>query len=185
MNAIAGTLGWNQVVPYRLAGLRWALFFAGFTAFAIAAPYVCHQFGIAGTVILPMHFAVLFAAMVMGVRGGVLTALASPALSLTLTGMPPAGMLLPMTIELTVYALVAGWLVHRRHARVITGLACAMIAGRVATLGLFALGVNASPSASVLLKNLFLVGLPGIVAQLILLPIAASKIASFLGKTDA
>lgn len=185
MSAQAGILGLNQVVPYRLAGIRWALFLVAFTTFAVAAPSVAHQFGIAGTVLLPMHFAVLFAALVMGVRGGVLTALASPVVSFALSRMPPAGMLLPMTIELAVYALVAGYLFHHRRARIIVALLLAMIAGRAVLLGLFALGLGAAPAASALIKNLLIVGLPGIIAQLVLLPTAVSTIGTCLRKADA
>lgn len=180
MNTIAGTLGLAPVVTYRLTGTRWLLFFAAFTTFAVAGPYICHQFGLAGQVILPMHFAVIFAAMVMGVRGGLLAALASPIVSFALSGMPPAATLLPMTIELAVYAAVAGWLVHHRRTRILTALICAMLAGRLASLGLFTVGFGTSPSASILLRNLFMVGLPGIIAQLVFLPPAVSKISRFL-----
>ncbi|MFH0799329.1 MAG: hypothetical protein V2A66_04010 [Pseudomonadota bacterium] len=184
MNAIAGTLGFAPVMPYRLSGMRWLLFLAAFTTFAVAAPYLCHQFGLAGQVILPMHFAVIFAAMVMGLRGGVLTALASPLVSFSLSGMPPVGALLPMMAELAVYAAVAGWLVHHRHARIITALVCAMLAGRAVSLVFFAAGFGSAPSSQVLIRNLFLVGLPGIAAQLLLLPVMVSKIGDYLSRAD-
>ena len=185
MNTMVETLGLNQIMPYRLSRIRWALFFAAFTTLAVATPYICHQFGLAGQVILPMHFAVLFAAMVMGIGGGLLTALASPIVSFALSGMPPAAALLPMTLELAIYAAVAGWLVHHRRARILTALVCAMIAGRLALLGFFAVGFGTAPSVSVLLRNLFLVGLPGIIAQIVLLPSIVAKVGTFLNKTDA
>lgn len=185
MNAVVSALGWNQIESYHLAGRRWALFFIGFTSFAVIAPYLCHQFGGAGTVLLPMHFAVLFAAMVMGIRGGVLTAVVSPTLSHILSGMPPTAMLTSMTIELSVYAIVAGWFVHRIHSRILTGLLIAMIAGRVAAFLLYVVGVNHTPSVSLLMKNLFIVSIPGIVVQIILLPIAVSKIGAHLKKVES
>jgi len=156
------------------------VFLTAFTTFAVGAPHMCHQFGLAGVIFLPMHFAVIFAAMTMGVRGGLLTALASPAISFALSGMPPAAMLAPMTIELSAYAAVAGWLVHHKKFPLIGALAIAMIAGRILALVVGALGLGAVFSFTDKIQVLFITGLPGIVAQLLLLPPATAKISKFL-----
>lgn len=185
MNAIAGTLGFAPVMSYRLSGVRWLLFLAAFTTFSVAAPYLCHQFGLAGQVILPMHFAVIFAAMVMGLRGGIITALASPMIGFAISGMPPATVLLPMTIELVTYAAVAGWLVHQRRMSIVVALVCSMIAGRVVSLGMIAFGLGLAPYAIEHIRTILLIGLPGIIAQLVLLPPAVSKIGAYLNKADA
>lgn len=185
MNAIAGTLGYAPIMSYKLSGVRWFLFLAGFTTFAVAAPYICHQFGLAGQFILPMHFAVIFAAMVIGLRGGILTALASPTISFVLSGMPPAANLFPMTVELVTYAAVAGFLVHQRRMGILAALVCSMIAGRLMSLLFLTFGLGLAPSLSQHLRTVFLIGLPGIVVQLALLPPAVSRIGAYLHRADA
>jgi niacin transporter len=183
MDTISAIAGLYRPLPaYRIEGLRWVLFLAGFTALATAAPAICHACKIAGIVFLPMHFAVFFAAMVMGVRGGVAAALLSPVISWGLSGMPPAHALMPITLELAVYAAVAGWLTHGRRMKPVPALLLAMAAGRILSIGAFLFNFGAAHSMPAHLKNLFIVGLPGIAMQIILLPPLASKAISYLKK---
>ena len=139
----------------------------------------------AGMVLLPMHFAVIFAAMIMGIRGGILTAAASPIISFACSGMPPAASLPAMTIELVTYAAIAGWLVHHLHTKIIFALICSMIGGRMVSLGLFAAGLSVAPSSTDLLRALFIIGLPGIIAQLVLIPPSVAMIGKYLNRADA
>lgn len=181
MNTISAIAGLYGPLPaYRLEGFRWVLFLAAFTAFAVAAPAICHACGIAGIVLLPMHFAVFFAAMVMGVRGGVATALLSPMIGYGLSGMPPVHALAPITLELVVYAAASGWLMHDRKMKPLVALLLAMAAGRILSIGAFVLNLGGAHSMPAHLKNLFILGLPGIALQLVLLPPLASKAISYL-----
>lgn len=174
---------WLGSIPnYKLGTLKWMAFLTAFVTFAVGAPYLCHQFGMAGVVFLPMHFAVLFAAMTMGVRGGLITALASPALSFALSSMPPVNALAPMTIELSAYAVIAGWLIHHKRLPLIAALVIAMLVGRFIAIGLGFIGVGTILSLSDKIQILFVTGLPGILAQLLLLPPATSKISKFLAE---
>lgn len=165
---------------YALRGMRWALFLTGFVALAIALPWICHQFGIAGMVFLPLHAAVFLAAMVMGIRGGLITALAAPAASFALSGMPPIAALPAITIECCAYAAVAGWLVRDRRWRILPALIAAMLVGRLVSLGAWSAGLGAAPNAAAQLRALFVIGLPGIALQLVLLPPLAARIGDWL-----
>jgi niacin transporter len=171
----------GTVVDCNLSALRRIIFLAAFTALAIALPYVCHQFGIAGMVFLPMHFAVMIAAIVMGFRGGLAVALVSPVLSYALSAMPPLQSLLPITVELCAYAAAINISLRKIKLPLVVSLIVAMIFGRLVSLSFVGLILN-SVSGSVQIKNLFLVGLPGIIIQLALVPPLASKITTYLGR---
>ncbi len=129
--------------------------------------------------LLPMHFAVILAAIVMGLKGGIVVALVSPVLSYSLSGMPPAASLLPMTIELAVYAIVVNLSARRFKMPLVLSLIIAMIVGRLVSILFVSLILHNTP-LGIQLHHLFVVGIPGIVIQLILLPPVASKALSFL-----
>lgn len=176
----AATLWLGSIPTYKLSTLKWMAFLSAFVTFAVGAPYICHQFGLAGVIFLPMHFAVILAAMTMGIRGGLLTALASPVISFVLSGMPPAPILVSITVELSAYAVVAGWLVHRKRFPLIGALVIAMIVGRFIAMGLGIFGFGSTFFLADKARVLFITGLPGIIVQLLLLPPATSKIGKFL-----
>lgn len=169
----------NPAIDLNISKIRWAAFLCIFTAAAVALPYICHQFGIAGMVFLPIHFAVMIAAAVMGTRGGIIVALASPVFSFALSGMPPAYSLLPMTIELMIYATVISLLSNKLRAPLIVSLALAMIAGRFASIMMVSAILENTPIA-IQMRNIFIVAIPGIAIQLALVPPIAAKIRKFL-----
>jgi hypothetical protein len=162
-----------------LGALRWALFLTIFTALAILLPYACHQFALAGKVFLPMHFAVLTAAIVMGLRGGVAVALASPALSYALSGMPQVQSLIPTTVELATYAVVIDVAARRLRMPLVLSLVAAMVLGRFASIALASLVLQNTPLASQA-RKLFVIGIPGMLIQLALVPLISSRIAGCL-----
>jgi ECF-type transporter family protein len=180
MRAIASAIGAHPLNYQNIKTLRWTAFLTGFIALSAALPFACHQFDMAGMVLLPIHFTVLTSAMIMGIRGGLITAMISPILSFAISGMPPMAALLPMTIELITYALVAGWLVQKRHSWIITGLIVAMIAGRFVSAAVFSLGLGAATSFSTHLRNITAVALPGIILQIALIPTIVSRIGGYL-----
>lgn len=169
----------NPAIDCNLGAARWALFLSIFTALAIALPYACHQFGIAGMVLLPMHFAVILAAIVMDLKGGLAVAFVSPVLSYLLSGMPPAASLTPITVELAAYALAVNLAAKRFKIPLVLSLIITMIAGRMVSMLFVSLILQQTPF-SVQFHNLFVVGIPGIIIQLIFLPPVASKVLNFL-----
>jgi hypothetical protein len=137
-------------------------------AVGVLLPLAFHAaFGqVAGRTLLPLHYAVLF------------LGIATPLLSTVMTGMPAVTILPPMIVELAVYGLVAG-LAHRRWKLApLWSLCLAMVAGRVG-LGLAvallgpSIGLKAEPVAYVVTS--IVTGLPGIAAQLVIIPLLLAR----------
>lgn len=82
-----------------------------FVALGIVLPQSIHFFGgpNLGVILLPMHFPVFIGAMLLGPRSGVIIAVLSVSLGMLL-GMPILIVGLYMLFELSVYALVSGYL---------------------------------------------------------------------------
>ncbi|MCL2177679.1 MAG: DUF1893 domain-containing protein [Firmicutes bacterium] len=145
-----------------------------FVALGVLVPFFsAHMFGIPGNVLLPMHIPVLLCGLICGARYGFICGLLSPVLSSLLTGMPPAYPMLPiMAVELPIYGLVAGLLYKRFRLPLYISLPVGLVAGRVAYgfMFVFLLWLNPELRAA----GVFLAvstGLPGIVIQLILIPV--------------
>lgn len=159
------------------SGFRNAHFLA-YTALLIAVgvllPVIFHQVGIAGKVFLPMHFPVIIGGLLFGPLCGLVVGFFSPVLSFLLTGMPPFPLVLAMVPELMTYGTVSGWLHERFKITVWIALPLAIVAGRV-VLGLawwamsHILELSIAPVAFVMTG--LVTGLPGIVGQLVLIPV--------------
>jgi LytS/YehU family sensor histidine kinase len=149
---------------------------AFFLALAVLFPQLFHLTGIGGTVLLPMHIPVILAGLLVCPAIGLYVGVIAPIVSHLLTGMPPiVPPILPlMVIELGAYGLAAG-LMHRIFKKnIYLSLVTAMVTGR-AMLGaaafvmMYFFGFNISPMAYV--KGAIVTGLPGIILQLVLIPL--------------
>jgi uncharacterized membrane protein len=132
----------------------------------------------AGRTLLPLHYAVLLGGLLLGPVAGAFLGIATPLLSTVLTGMPPLMVLAPMVVELTAYGITAGLAHHRWHLAPLWSLCLAMVTGRVclgiavALLGP-SIGLTAEPAAYVMTS--IVTGLPGIAAQLVVLPLLLAR----------
>jgi hypothetical protein len=103
-----------------------------------------------------------------------LAGLLSPLLSSVMTGMPPIfpiGLL--MMIELSLYGFFVSFF-NQRKINVFVTLILAMIIGRLgASLGAFVLSIGFSVkiNALIYLKTGIITGIPGIIIQIILIPL--------------
>jgi len=143
-----------------------------FLALGIMLPILFHQFALAGRIFLPMHIPVFLAGILVGPLSGVVVGILSPIISFFLVGMPPAYAVPLMAMELPIYGLFIGLLVKRLP--LILALVLSMILGRAGfALGLLILGLflNMPYGLFTFLKVSFIVGFPGIVIQLILIPL--------------
>jgi len=165
-----------------------------FAAIGIALPLAFHSVPNAGRVFLPMHIPVLLCGLVCGFPYGLACGIATPLLSGLLTGMPPPAMLPAMVCELAVYGLVSSLLaryapVKNPYARIYAALAGAMLSGRLVLGALNALLFSAGEySLRVWLGGAFVTALPGIAAQVILIPaivfsLRRAKLAEVYGVT--
>jgi niacin transporter len=144
-----------------------------FLALGVVFPQVFHLFG-AGPTFLPMHIPVLLAGFFLGGSSAALVGIMSVLLSAALTGMPPVPILYFMLAELAFYGLTAGFTYRKLKLNVYISLVLSMIVGRImSALTVFTLqpllGLKISPLAYSI--GLVTGGLPGIIIQLIFIPI--------------
>lgn len=141
-------------------------------AMGLLLPSVFHLFGGAGPAFLPMHIPILLCGLLCGWQYGALCGIVVPLLSSAMTGMPvlyPTGV--AMCFELACYGAVSGFL-YRRWG-VYPSLICAMLAGRAVSgcANAILLGLGGKTYAlSAFLSTAFVVAVPGIIIQLIVLP---------------
>lgn len=144
-----------------------------FTALGIALPIAFHALSLSGSVFLPMHIPVLLAGLVCGWRYGLITGIIVPFLSSIMTGMPPIyPVAAAMALELAAYGAVIG--LASKKVNTFAALIIAMLSGR-AVLGIsnvVLLGLSGKPYAwSAFISGAFVTALPGIIVQLILVPV--------------
>ena len=145
-----------------------------FIALGVVLPIAFHQFHLAGRIFLPMHIPVLLAGILVGPMSGMIVGLVCPTLSFLLTGMPPAYAVPLMTLELPLYGLVGGIAIRKLKTPLIPSLILAMIIGRLGfAVGLFILGRLIELPYGIKYFILYAIptGLPGIILQIILIPI--------------
>lgn len=149
---------------------------AVFIAVGLVLPIAFHMFGGGGPVFLPMHIPVLLAGLLLGPVNGLIVGVVTPILSSLFTGMPPLLPMLPIMIfELAVYGYVTGYIQKKLQKNVYISLIIAMLLGRI-TAGLvvftmvnvFAFNL---PNIFIFIWGAIAKGLPGIVIQLVLIPI--------------
>jgi len=168
-----------------------------FIALGILLPLVFHLFGqAAGQVFLPMHIPVLLAGFFLLPGYAAIVGILAPLLSSVLTGMPPLYPMAPlMAVELCVYGLAASlayrWLVQKDVKKVVSvvlSLVIAMAAGRAAAgLGVWTLvGLFSArmPSPLGYITGGIVTGLPGIIIQIVLVPVIVLAVQSFGKKSN-
>lgn len=151
-------------------------------ALCLVLPIAFHALGVGGE-FSPMHIPVLLCGLLLGPGYGAFCGIAGPILSAT-TGMPTLTQCFYMVPELCVYGLTAGllmkWIRTRRTVVDLSiSLIGAMLLGRIVgglaqgvVIGLLGTGEVFTPALWV--GAYFVKTLPGILAQLILIPILVS-----------
>ncbi len=149
-----------------------------FLALAVILPQIFHLLGGAqlGRIFLPMHLPVFLAGMVVGPGAGFLVGVIAPVLSHLLTGMPALSppVLFLMMVELPAYGLVAGYLYRNKEQSLFTALLAAMVGGRLTmavSAPYFFAGGQFPITATAYVKGALVAGLPGLLLQLILIPV--------------
>lgn len=148
---------------------------------AVALPQFFHVLGAAsglgtalGSTFLPMHLPVIFVGLFAGPVVGAVTGLIAPMVSFALSGMPMLAMVPFMMIELCAYGLFAGLL----RSMKLPGLAKVIIvqvAGRAVLSVATAIAIaafDAQSSVASIWTSTLAAGLPGILLQWALVPLA-------------
>lgn len=155
------------------------VFSAFFLALALALPFLTGQIPQIGNMLSPMHFPVLLCGFICGWPYGLAVGFIAPLLRFMVFGMPPifpTG--ISMAFELAVYGAVSGFIFSKakQHgiATIYTALISAMVAGRVvwgAVRFILAQLFGMNFSFSMFLSGAFITALPGIICQLVLIPL--------------
>lgn len=142
-------------------------------ALGLILPSIFHMLGAPGTIFLPMHIPVLLCGLLCGYKYGAICGILTPIICSLFTGMPPMfPTAVVMMFELCAYGLFSGFLYKKFNiyislisamfiGRIVSGIANAIffgVAGRAYGLSAFVSGA-------------FITALPGIIVQLILIPI--------------
>lgn len=145
-------------------------------ATGLILPMVFHTFAMGGQVFLPMHIPVLLGGFLLSPLWAALVGMLVPIISSIATGMPPLfPTALQMFFELAVYGFVVAYLYQKLRLAIYPSLIGGMLAGRtIAGLVNYVLLTHFlaqafSPSAFV--TAMFVTSLPGILIQLVMIPI--------------
>lgn len=149
-----------------------------FIALGIILPFLTGQIQGIGNKLLPMHIPVLLCGFVCGGYYGFAAGFIVPILRSLLYGMPPMfPTAVSMAFELSIYGLVTGLLykkLPKKNWSIYAALIAAMILGRIvggiANMALFGIQGNVY-SMQMFMAGMFLNALPGIVLQLVLIPV--------------
>lgn len=125
----------------------------------------------AGATFLPMHIAVLIAALTFGITSSAIVAGSSVIFSYLLTGMPSLARLPYMLIELLIYAVLLS--IFNKKFNSYISLIATIVLGRVVYAGILAFAINVIglPTYGISVIESIKVGLPGIIIQLLCVPI--------------
>lgn len=149
-----------------------------FLALAFILPMFTGHIPQIGSMLCPMHFPVLLCGFVLGGPWGLAVGFIAPLLRSVLFGMPPMfPVAISMAFELGTYGLVSGLMYRRgKHTLPMTyaTLLTAMVAGRLVwgAVRFVLAGLSGSSFPfSAFLSGALLTALPGIIAQLIIIPL--------------
>lgn len=155
-------------------------------ALSLLLPQVFHLIGMqqAGSIFLPMHLPVFLGGMLLGPIYGLFLGIFSPLMSSILTGMPRTEIVIFMMCELATYGMVSGLLFqyfqfNKKRGGLFSSLIIAMISGRIVygtviTVATYLFHIPMGSFEVVLISTL--TGLPGIIIQLILVPIIVTSL---------
>jgi len=143
-------------------------------ALGLIIPYIFHSSGIAGNIFLPMHVPVLIGGFLLPPQFALLLGILTPIINSLITGMPGFPIVLIMIFELGTYGLLASVFYLKLRLPSVFALILSMIGGRImAGLVVFILAIffaiPLEPITYVI--GAITTGIPGIVIQLILIPI--------------
>lgn len=152
---------------------------AFFLALGLILPMLTGQIPQIGKMLLPMHIPVLLCGFICGWRYGTFIGLILPILRFMLFGMPiiyPAG--ISMSFELAAYGFISGFIYtqfkHHDWKAIYCSLCVAMLGGRIiwALSQMILLNMNHEVfTLSMFLAGAFFQAIPGMMLQLILIPI--------------
>ncbi len=160
----------NRILRMVLAAL--------FLALAYVLPFLTGQIPEIGSMLCPLHIPVLLCGFICGWPWGLAVGIIAPLFRSVTLGMPPFfPTALCMAFELAAYGAVAGWMhraLPRKKPYIYLSLLTAMVAGRLVWgAAMFTcMGLSGSSfTLSAFLAGAFFNAVPGIVVQILLIPV--------------
>lgn len=170
----------------RPAASRWTrklAYSALFLAIAMVLPFLTGQIPEIGSMLCPLHLPVLLCGFVCGWPWGLAVGFITPLARSLIFGMPPMFPgAISMAFEMAVYGAVAGILYRvlpRKRGRIYGALLPAMVAGRIVWgIVRFALaGLQGGEfGMSAFLAGAVTTAIPGIILQLVLIPVVVAAL---------
>ena len=146
-------------------------------ALCLYLPFLTGQIPQIGRALSPMHIPVLLAGFLCGPWWAMVVGLVAPMLRHSLFLMPPLVTAIAMSFELAAYGLFSGLLYQllpKKRSNIYVSLILAMLGGRIvlgiANTVIFGLSGTAY-GFTTFLTSAFVTALPGIVIQLVLIPV--------------
>ena len=158
-----------------------------FLALALVMPFLTGQIPQIGSMLCPMHFPVLLCGFFCGGPMGLLVGFIAPLFRSVLFGMPPMfPVAICMAFELAAYGLVSGVLYRllpKKKGSVYAALICAMVLGRLVWGAAMMVCVGAENfGLPAFLAGAVTTALPGIVLQLVLIPVVVIAMEKYTEK---
>ncbi len=148
-----------------------------FLALALYLPFITVQIPQLGSILLPMHYPVLLCGFVCGSGMGLLVGFVAPLLRSFLFSAPPFPVVaVPMAFELAAYGLLTGLLykmLPKRPSSIYVSLIAAMVGGRIVwgAVRYVMLLTGTAFSWEIFISSVLLGSLPGIMLQIVLIPL--------------
>lgn len=155
--------------------VKYAVGTAFLSGLGVAIPRIFHILAGsgAGATFLPMHICVLIAALTFGAISSTVVAGSSIVFSFLLTGMPSLSRLPYMLIELVIYGILLS--VFNKKFNSYVSLVMTIILGRILYAGVLFSAVNilGLSSYGISVMESVRMGIPGIILQLLFVPVLA------------
>lgn len=149
-----------------------------FLALGLLMPFLTGQIPQLGSKLLPMHLPVLLCGFIVGWPSGLAVGILTPLLRSILFGMPPMmPVALAMAFELAAYGFLAGLLYRllpKKNLFLYANLVMSMIGGRIVWGAVSYILYGFAGTAftwQIFLGGAFINAIPGIILQLILIPV--------------
>ena len=148
-----------------------------FLALAMVLPFLIGHIPEIGSMLCPMHIPALLCGFMCGWPWGLAVGFISPLLRSMIFGMPPVWVAIAMAFEMATYGAIAGLLYRKLPKtgwRIYASLISAMVAGRLVwgLVKFLLAGLQGTEfSLALFLSGAVTTAIPGIILQLILIPI--------------
>ena len=148
-----------------------------FLALAMVLPFLTGQIPEIGSMLCPMHLPALLCGFMCGWPWGLAVGFLSPLLRSAIFGMPPVWVSVAMAFEMAAYGAISGLLYRKlrgRGGRIYLSLIAAMLAGRLVwgLVQFLLAGLRSTTfNLTMFLSGAVTMALPGIILQLVLIPV--------------